>query len=235
MRPGLQGQDGETLRIPSQVRRDRLRGHAGSNNPNGLETWARLSRHIAVALNEVQKSPLYRRIKRLGVSSAGGFTETITQATFVESLIPHISSDANLDRDLLLRGKRLKAADQTELRRRPFRNLFIDEQDDRISEIIWNYFDAVKAKWSKAWDSYEEGNVLSKTNGFRAFMRFLRPVYVSLAKPIGKLVPTERFRATLDKVSLEDTDFNTQQFAPGTSGEAKLFRRLQRDSNLNGQ
>src|SRR5438093_11427213 len=44
MRPGLQGQDGETLGIPGQVRRDRLRGHAGSNNPNGLETWARLSR-----------------------------------------------------------------------------------------------------------------------------------------------------------------------------------------------
>src|SRR5438477_12288609 len=36
MRPGLQGQDGETLRIPRQVRRDRFRGHAGSNNPNGL-------------------------------------------------------------------------------------------------------------------------------------------------------------------------------------------------------
>src|SRR5205823_14828773 len=44
MRPRLQGQDGETLRIPGQVRRDRLRGHAWSNNPNGLETWARLSR-----------------------------------------------------------------------------------------------------------------------------------------------------------------------------------------------
>src|SRR5436309_11113375 len=45
MRPGLQGQDGETLRIPGQVRRDRLRGHARSNNSNGLETWAGLSRH----------------------------------------------------------------------------------------------------------------------------------------------------------------------------------------------
>src|SRR5438874_3062199 len=44
MRPGLQGQDGETLSIPRQVRRDRFRGHAGSNNPNGLETQARLSR-----------------------------------------------------------------------------------------------------------------------------------------------------------------------------------------------
>src|SRR6266487_7003935 len=44
MCPGLQGQDGETLRIPGQVRRDRLRGYARSNNPNGLETWARLSR-----------------------------------------------------------------------------------------------------------------------------------------------------------------------------------------------
>src|SRR6266480_5915854 len=43
MRPGLQGEDGETLRISGQVRRDRVRGHARSNNPNGLETWAGLS------------------------------------------------------------------------------------------------------------------------------------------------------------------------------------------------
>jgi DGQHR domain-containing protein len=191
--------------------------------------------NIAVALNRVQKSPLHGRIKRLGVSTQGRFTETITQATFVESLLPHISSNPNLDRDLLLRDKKLKRAASAELQRRPFRNLFIDEQDDRISEIIWNYFDAAKSKWLDAWDSYEQGNILSKTNGFRALMRFLRPVYVSLSEPIGELVSTERFRGVLNKVSLKDNEFNTHQFPPGTSGEAKLFKRLLNDSNLNGQ
>jgi len=191
--------------------------------------------NIAVALNTVEKSPLHRRIKRLGVSTAGRFTETITQATFVESLIPHISSDANLDRDLLLRGKKLKKADLTELQQRPFRNLFIDEKDDRISEIVWNYFDATKGRWSDAWTSYAEGNVLSKTNGFRAFMRFLKPCYVSLARPIGEVVATNAFRRIFDKVSLKDAEFNTQEFPPGTSGEAKLFKRLLQDSKLDGR
>lgn len=191
--------------------------------------------NIAVALNAVEKSPLHRRIKRLGVSTQGRFTETITQATFVESLIPHISSDANLDRDLLLRGKNLKKADSDELYQRPFRNLFIDEQDDLISEIIWNYFDATKSRWPQAWDSYVQGNILSKTNGFRALMRFLKPVYVSLAKPIGEVVATNAFREVFDRVALSDAEFNTQEFPPGTSGEAKLLKRLLKDSNLNGQ
>src|SRR5205823_11071752 len=43
MRPRLQGEDGETLRISGQIRRDRFRGHARSNHSNGLETWAGLS------------------------------------------------------------------------------------------------------------------------------------------------------------------------------------------------
>jgi hypothetical protein len=192
-------------------------------------------RCLAVALNTVEKSPLHRRIKRLGVSTQRRFTETITQATFVESLVPHVSSNANLDRDLLLRGKKLKKANSDELQRTPFRNLFIDEQDDRISEILWNYFDAAKFKWPKAWDSYVQGNILSKTNGFRALMRFLRPVYVSLSKPIGELVETQRFRTEFNEVSLRDADFNTEEFPPGTSGEAKLLKRLLKDANLDGR
>ena len=190
--------------------------------------------NIAVALNDVDKSPLRRRIKRLGIATDGGFTETITQATFVESLLPHISSDANLDRDLLLRDRKLKKADSDELQRRPFRNLFIEEQDDRVSEIVWNYFDATKSRWPEAWDSYAEGNILSKTNGFRALMRFLKPAYLSLARPIGKVVGTRSFREVFNKISLRDAEFSTQQFAPGTSGESKLLRRLLHDSNLNG-
>jgi DGQHR domain-containing protein len=191
--------------------------------------------NIAVALNTVGKSPLCRRIKRLGVSTQGRFTETITQATFVESLIPHISSDANLDRDLLLRSKKLKKADSEELQERPFRNLFIDEQDDQMSEIIWNYFDAIKLRWPQAWDSYVQGNILSKTNGFRALMRFLKPVYTSLANPIGEVVATNAFREVFKKVTLRDVEFNTQEFPPGTSGEARLLKRLLRDASLNGQ
>jgi DGQHR domain-containing protein len=186
--------------------------------------------NIAVALNDVPKSPLFHRIKRLGTATQGRFTETITQATFVESLIPHISGDASFDKHILLRGKRLKKADLDELQRRPFRNLFIDEQDDFISEIIWNNFGAVKSRWSEAWENYEQGNVLSKTNGFRALMRFLKPVYVSVSNPIGEVVGTNRFRKVLDVVSLRDADFNTHEFPPGTSGEAKLLRRLLRDA-----
>ena len=58
----------------------------------------------AVLLNKEKNSPLYHRIKRLG-SSTEGRSELITQATFVNSLLPFVSVDPMKDRDLIRRNK----------------------------------------------------------------------------------------------------------------------------------
>ena len=49
--------------------------------------------NIAVALDRDDKSPFFQRIKRLGFATLDRKFETLTQATFVEGLIPLISSD----------------------------------------------------------------------------------------------------------------------------------------------
>ena len=49
--------------------------------------------NIAVALDQNTKSPFYQRIKRLGVATEGRFNETLTQATFIESLMPYNPKD----------------------------------------------------------------------------------------------------------------------------------------------
>jgi DGQHR domain-containing protein len=67
--------------------------------------------NIAVALDGDSKSAFYHRIKRLGVATPGRMGETITQATFVESLLPYLSKDAKSDRDKLLRGIKLTKSD----------------------------------------------------------------------------------------------------------------------------
>ncbi len=85
--------------------------------------------NVAVALDQDPGSPFHKRIKRLGVATEGRFTETISQATFVEALQRYMSKDPRTDRDLLLRGKTIKKANADELEKLPLRNLFIEEQD----------------------------------------------------------------------------------------------------------
>jgi len=180
---------------------------------------------IAIALNRASSSPLHQRIKRLGVASQGVFTETITQATFVESLLPYITNDPTKDRDIFLRGRKPVYASAEQLQRTIFRNMFLDERDADIADILFGYFDAVKERWPDAWVRGGSGAVLNRTNGFRALMRLFRPLYLRIADP-GEIVGKEIFVAQFARSTLKDDDFTIENYKPGTSGETALFRDL---------
>jgi hypothetical protein len=139
----------------------------------------------------------------------------------VESLKNYISNKPREDRDLLLRGKKLKKSDEDELQKFPFRNMFIEERDLEIASLVFNYFDAVRERWPEAWEFRGRGLMLNKTNGFRALMRVFRPIYLYLAAP-GDPVESKRFLEILRRIELTDQDFTVENFPPGTSGEAAL-------------
>ena len=188
--------------------------------------------NIAVALDGDNKTPLYKRIKRLGIATEGRVFEPITQATFVESLIGYISNDPRTDRDVLLRGGRLSEISGDELYRLPLRNLFIRNQDIEIAQIVNNYFLAVRQKWGDAWDERGRGYILNRTNGFRALMRFFRWAYLQVAEP-GDVPSQQRFHdRVFSAMRLEDRHFTVDYFPPGTSGEAKLYRVLRGEEEI---
>lgn len=184
--------------------------------------------NIALALDRHDKSPFYKRIKRLGTATVGRDFETITQATFVEALIRYICSNKQQqmhDRDLYLKGKEPAKVKGNEEKILIFRNMFIDKKEMEITDIVWNFFEAVSQKWSTAWTSKEKGIMLNKTNGFKALMRFLKPCYLSIALP-GTVPSTDQFLNVLNNISLTDSDFSVDVFKPGTSGESELYRAL---------
>lgn len=181
--------------------------------------------NIAVALDRDEKSPFFERIKRLGFAVPGRKLQTLTQATFVENLMPMLSDDPKLDRDLLLRGDSLEKASETDSYRLIFRNLFIEEKDTIIAKVVHNYFDAVREKWPFAWDSKDQGMILNKTNGFRALMRLLPRSYLRFAKP-GDMVSKEKFFQLFDRVEAPDAYFKVDEFKPGSSGEKDLVDYL---------
>lgn len=187
--------------------------------------------NIAVALDRHEKSPFFKRIKRLGVATAGRFNETLTQATVVQSLLGYISTNPMVDRDTYLRGHKPTLATANELNKLIFRNMFIEEKDLQITDVVWNFFEAVETRWTEAWNNFGLGNVLNKTNGFRALFRFLRPTYLYLTAPGG--VPSkEQFLKVLNRIKLSNQDFTTDVYKPGGSGETKLYGVLVEQSGV---
>lgn len=180
--------------------------------------------NIAKLLNTNEGSPFRNKIKILG-KATGKIEETLTQATFVESLMRYISEDPMKDRDLLKRRKPLKRANEIELGKLVFRNMFIDNQDAEIAKIIWNYFEAVNDRWSEAWSTTIQGNILNRNTGFRALMRFLREAYLYFNK-IGSIIHKNGFYKIFKKIDLRDSDFNPDRYKPGSSGEGDLYREL---------
>ena len=192
----------------------------------------KLCHTIAVALNEIPESPLFQRIKRLGSATHGVYTETITQATFVSALMAYISIDENKDRDLYMRDRKPEKVDQKELQRLIFRNMMIDEKDNDIAVIVFNYFSAVRNRWPDVWDNLGQGNILIRTNGFRALMRLLRPVYLYLVAP-GQVPTIEQFSTVFNKITTNN--FSSDIYKPGSSGESLLYNTLLNEASLQMQ
>jgi len=185
--------------------------------------------NVAVALDSLTSSPLYKRIKRLGTATEGRQYEPLTQAAFVEALVHFISSDPVTDRNRLLDGYKLKYVNGQELRKTPFRNLFIDDNEGVIAGVLYNWFTAIRLKWPNSWDALEKtGNLLPKSNAFKAFMKYLRVDILPHFILNDQLIIPEiiNLQKYLDNANISDRDFTIQNFAPGSGGESKFLQLL---------
>lgn len=188
------------------------------------------SHNIARLLNSNEDSPFHNRIKILGTAAPGlRQIQTLTQATVVEAVLKYISGTnkrALEDRNLLKQNKRPSKAGAEETRDLIFRNMFLDKKDAEIAKVIWNYFSAVEQRWTQSWNDFETtGNILPRTNGFRALMRLLPIAYNKLGGA-GNIPPTKEFHELFRRIPLSDNDFTSENFLPGSSGEGTLYGRL---------
>ncbi|WP_288460846.1 DGQHR domain-containing protein [uncultured Chryseobacterium sp.] len=196
----------------------------------------RTAHKIAVALDTADNSsPLYHRIKRLGVKTEGReSSEPLTQAVFVESLLKLVTNDPFHDRTYALKGRTLQKVDKTILLKFPFRNLFIEEKDNDIALIVYNYFKAVEMRWPKSWNDLNTvGNILPKSNAFKAFMRFLKTLYINLAEEnIGRVISVDEFLNHFNTYDIKDDDFTSGNFLPGSGGESAFYKVLTKQISI---
>lgn len=189
---------------------------------------------VVVALESTQESPFYRKIKRLGKTTPGRYTETLSQATVVSGILQYICKDKIQiirDRQIGRRGGTFPPASPEEANRLVLRPFFIENRDVDLSNLIWNFFDAVRLRWPEAWAANATGYMLNRTNGFDGLMRYFRVAYRYLAPP-GQMVETDEFKTLIDKSSLKDRDFNPQNFVPGSSGASALARSLIEETGI---
>lgn len=189
----------------------------------------RIAHSVCLSLDRTEGSPFFERIKRLGTATPGRFSqEPLSQATVVEGLLSYMVANKTQlieDRDLARRGRTLKPISDEQARSLVLRRFFLEERDVDLAELIWNYFEAVKQRWPAAWQIGGTGQILPRTNGFRALMRFFRSAYNHIAVP-GQMVPSSKFLEIFNRCDMNDSDFNTENYPPGTSGETRLYRDL---------
>ena len=190
--------------------------------------------NIAVAFDRDNESPFYKRIKRLGTATPGRDSETLTQATFVDGLLQHISRTPKADRDVLLRKRKLQSPTGQELETCPLRGYFVREDDLTIATTYDAYFRAVRDRWPEAWNSVQGGYVLNRTNGYRALARFFRTAFRAYTNG-SHAASYENYRALFDGVRLQSEDFTVANFPPGTSGEAEMYRQFMSSEALQQQ
>ncbi|MDH2134511.1 DGQHR domain-containing protein [Sphingobium yanoikuyae] len=200
-----------------------LFSYSTSNSPE------RVAHSVCLSLDQAEGSPLQSRIKRLGTATPGRFApEPLSQATVVEGLLSHMVADKKqliADRDWARRGKAFRDITEVEARKLVLRRFFLSGRDVDLAELMWNYFDAVKRRWPVAWEVGGTGQMLPRTNGFRALIRFFKDAYNELAVP-GSVISTGEFSRIFEKSTIQDADFNTENYPPGTSGETRLYRDL---------
>jgi DGQHR domain-containing protein len=189
---------------------------------------------VAVALNSLAGSPFKERIKRLGSATPGVIGETLSQATFVRALVPYISKEPARDREFLRRalGTLPLVRDENTFRSTPFRNLFIEQRDEVIADIVWRYFDSVRRHWHDAWENEDKGQIIKRTNGFRAFMNVLGEIYYLLRGNDRRQPSVSEYDEIWACSTLKDDDFTRETYLPGSTGERNLTRSLQSSLNV---
>jgi DGQHR domain-containing protein len=183
---------------------------------------------VVVALESTESSPLFRKVKRLGKATVGRYTETLSQATVVTGILQYICKDKIQiikDRQIGRRGGTFGPASTEDADRLVLRPFFVEGRDVELTNLIWNYFEAVQRRWPEAWASNGTGMMLNRTNGYDGLMKFFRRAYRHFAAP-GAMVGVDQFASLFSKVDLADADFNPQNFPPGSSGAAALNKLL---------
>lgn len=193
---------------------------------------------IARVLDQEKESPFYQKIKILG-NANDSEKETITQDTFVKGIIQYISRDPQSDRQIYKHNrlffgiKKPEYANEKDKNKLILRKLFIDDEKDiKITQLLINYFQAVQDKWNYSWNTVVNNNILNKSTGYIALIKFFRIACLNLRTSEDDVISKEKFQELFNQIDIKDGTFNNQNYIPGGKGQSMLLNELIEKSGL---
>jgi DGQHR domain-containing protein len=145
------------------------------------DTPQKTSLQISLALNAHKNSPFYNRIKLYGGDYGRNLNPPLSQATMVKSIVALISESAK-EAELDRYRKRKELLIRRSNKRLPFRLYYANNNDDKISDILFHYFNAVREVFmiddkNSLWDfdptNMKPMNILHTTVGYLALLEIL--------------------------------------------------------------
>lgn len=190
------------------------------------DTPQKTSLEVVLALNGLEKSPFYNRIKLVGGNYKRGENIPLSQATMVKSILFNICKN---QREAEIERNKERAELKKNPNNLPFRNYYSANNDKMIIRIMYSYFSAVretlkhtndKPFWD--FDSTPNTNVLQTNVGFQALMKLLNDI-LGVAKEEEK-DKKSFYVKYLEKVkTLDFVDAGEEKRYPFTSKSIKLL------------
>ncbi len=179
----------------------------------------RTAHEIARSLNMRKDSPFYERLKMLGKKEENQENATLSQGTFVKTLLSLICTPKEMELRPMLEGLELEPKIDM-----PFRRFYILKRDDMILKVLMNCFNAVKDVFPEYWRS-PNNNILWKSTGFGGIIKSLNDLILLgiKDKTLTKDFFVQCFKCLKSYLDQEKI-YLTSEFFPG--GGEQQQRRL---------
>ncbi|EPB6481577.1 MULTISPECIES: DGQHR domain-containing protein [Pseudomonas] len=192
------------VKVPKSYIYD-LFGYSEDNTP------IKFAHNVCKTLNYEEKGPLFRHIKMLGKKLHDA--EVLSQAAFVDAIIPAFSKDIKKDTYALRQNKQLDPDPSL-----PLRTLYIENNILIFSKLLSNYMRALQSVSGETWKGY-----ILKSIGIKVFSRLFSEICpYALKKGNAK---TEYFAFVLSHIKQQINECSTEH-GTNKSAEESTFEKL---------
>lgn len=202
-----------------------LFGYSVEDEPQNTWSPEKLAVYFTRKFNFTKDSPLYQRIKLAPLYSEiedkiDKSKWLLSTAAMVDGILKLISSNPQLDRDMLAMKKDSFLSDKTRKilaqnkDNTVLRNQYINCKDEEIFNVLSSFFESVK---SILWDNASPRSVITKTIGISVLFDILREI-------LRKDVSARQFENYIPKI--KDVDYSSNYFQFSGKGKTRLRRVL---------
>lgn len=181
---------------------------------NTEDSPQKTSLQVVLVLNAHEKSPFFNRINLYGSSYEKNQSPPLSQATMVKSIVSLISENLReAERDRFRKRKELLKRSAGSNKDLPFRKYYANNNDKGISDILFYYFNAVRAVfvdkqgksfWEFNPETMRPSNVLQTAVGYFALLNLLVDLLKVGEKEKYESIKYEKFLKKATTVNVED-------------------------------